>query len=357
MDTSLIVVGSSAQATEPGVRAFEFDNATSSLTPLGSFTGIANPTFLTPHPHKPWLYVASEASTGADTHGSIYALRYQTEPWAFEAINQQSSGGDGPCHVILDRTGAWVIATNYGSGSVSILPVNADGSLGVMTDHKQHHGSSVVADRQDGPHAHSAIFTPDERYVIVADLGTDQLVVYAFDAQHGILTPHEHAHAKPGAGPRHMVFHPEGNLLYVANELDNTVAAYTYDADKGTLVAGQIIDTLPANAPTSYVADIHLTSDGTHLIVSNRGHNSLAVFAIGADGALSLVAIPSCGGDWPRNFAVAPSGSAVLVANQRSGVIAVLPLGNDDVISAPASTTTVPGVSCIQWLDKLTHLP
>ena len=353
MDTSLMVVGGYAKATEPGIQAFEFDHATQVLSPQGSFSGIVNPTFLTLHPGQPWIYVVSEASTGSDGNGSVWALRYETDSWTFEAINHQSSGGAGPCHVVTDRSGAWVIVSNYGGGSVSVLPVNADGSLGAMTDHHQHHGSSAHPERQNGPHAHSAIFSPDERWVIVADLGIDQLLVYAFDGQTGTLTPHGQGEARPGAGPRHMVFHPQGNLLYVANELDNTVAAYAFDAGQGTLDARQIIDTLPADAPLSYVADIHLTADGTHLIVSNRGHNSLAVFAIGDDGALSLVAIPSCGGDWPRNFAIAPSGSAVLVANQRSGTVAALPLVDDAIVGTPASTTPVPGVSCIQWIDGL----
>ncbi len=351
MNTSLLFVGSYAEPSDPGIWAFRFDAEHNSLVPQGSVAGIHNPTFLVAHPHHPWLIVASEHGDGPGGEGSIRTLRYDTDTVAFSDINGQPSGGAGPCHVRLDSSGRWVVASNYGSGSVAVLPLGDDGMLGPMTAQQQHSGSSADADRQEGPHAHSAIFTPDERWLIVADLGIDQLVIYAFDSDHGTLTPHGHGATQPGAGPRHMIFHPSGTILYAANELDNTVAIFDYDSANGTLVARGAVSTLPPNAPTvSYVADIHITAAGTHLLVSNRGHNSIAVFEIGGDGALSLVATPSCGGDWPRNFAISPTDRAVLVANQNSGTVAVLPMGDDGHIASPAAQVTVPGACCIEWV-------
>jgi 6-phosphogluconolactonase len=348
MDTPLIWTSSYAQPGDEGVRVWTLDAAANTLMPRGGFRGIANPTFLAVHPHGPWVYVAGETHSNDNTPGTVWALRYDPDTFAVEEINHQPSDGDDACHVILDRAGKWVIVSNYSSGSVTVFPVQADGALGAASDHHQHQGTSADPERQEGPHAHCAIFSPDERYVIVADLGIDQLVVYTFDAERGTLTPHGHADAPAGAGPRHLVFHPNGTLLYAANELDSTVAVYEYDATNGTLRLRDVQTTLPPDSPESYVADIHLTASGDYLLVSNRGHNSLAVFGVEDDGGLTLLDTPSCGGDWPRNFAIAPEDHMVLVANQNSGLISILPLDGATVGSARAQIA-VPGASCVIW--------
>jgi 6-phosphogluconolactonase len=231
---------------------------------------------------------------------------------------------------------------------VGVLPILTDGALGEMTNLVQHHGSGPYVGRQEGPHAHSAIFTPDHLFAIVADLGIDELLVYAFDSQAGHLHMHTRATTRPGAGPRHMVFHPNGRYLYVANELDNTVGVYEYDAARGELHERQVIKTLPPNAPESYVADIHISPAGDRLYVSNRGHESIAIFQIEADGRLPLVAILPCGGRFPRNFALSLDSRFLLVANQHSGELVVLSAQDDTkLFGAIIARAAVSGASCV----------
>ncbi|MBX0328859.1 lactonase family protein, partial [Oscillochloris sp. ZM17-4] len=228
--------------------------------------------------------------------------------------------------------------------------------LGEPGEVRQHAGGGPNPERQEGPHAHSAIFTPDNRFLIVADLGIDRLVIYAFDAATGAITPHAEAAARPGAGPRHMAFHPSGGLLYVANELDSTVAAYRYDPAAGALEPGEVLSTLPEGAGVSYVADIHLAPDGGRLYVSNRGDNSIAVFEVGAGGALRPLAIRPCGGDWPRNFAIAPDGRHILVANQNSGDLSVMPiLAGPEAIGQPGARVEAPRAACVIFAGEVGH--
>ncbi len=347
-----VYVGSYATADQPGIYAFAFDDATGELTAYGTFTGIVNPSFLLVHPNGRWLYAVSETSQQENgTVGAVWAFRRTREAGSIEPINHQSSGGDAPCHLEIDPTGRWLLVSNYSSGSAGVLPILEDGSLGKMTDLVQHSGSGPRTDRQEGAHAHSATFTPDQRFVVVADLGIDALLVYAFDSQVGRLLVHTRTATRSGAGPRHIAFHPDGKHVFVANELDNTVAVYNYDVTSGELHEWQVIDTLPPDAPESYVADIHVSPDGKRVYVSNRGHESIAIFEVGSDGRLALIAIRPCGGRFPRNFALAPGNHFLLVANQHSGDVAVLPIQeNAEVVGAPISHTIVRGASCVHFV-------
>ncbi len=346
----LLFIGSYADADAPGIHAFRFDAATGTLTAGGSFAGITHPSFLTVHPNRRWLYAVGETSQAANgAVGTVWALRFDAASGTIEAINQRSSDGDWPCHVQLDATGSWLVASNYGTGSVAIYHVEADGALSEMIDFVQHRGSGPNATRQEGPHAHSATLTPDNRFVIVADLGLDQLVVYALDTAVGKLRPHAVVRTQPGAGPRHLAFHPNGRHVYLGNELSNTVNAFDYDTATGTLREVQTLTTVPADAPETYVADVHVAPAGDRLYISNRGHDSIAVYDIGADGRLTFVGTPSCGGKWPRNFAIAPSGRYLFVANQHTDNVAVLPVQAGGLGTAVANIE-VPKPSCVQFV-------
>lgn len=343
----LVLISGYAASDAPGVYTFTFDEATGSLDPFTSFSGITNPSYVVGHPNGKWLYAVSETAGGEG--GGVWSLEFDRAARTMQPINQQLSGGDFPCHLSLDATAKWLFVSNYGTGSASVFPIRADGSLGEATERVQHHGKGPNAQRQEGPHAHSTTLTPDNRFAIVADLGIDQLVVYALDSLTGKLRLHAQVPARAGAGPRHLTFHPTGRILYVANELANTVAVYEYDAANGALVAIQMLDTLPPGAPENTAADIHISSAGDRVYVSNRGHNSIAVFAARGDGKLERVGIVSCGGDFPRNFALAPGGQYILVANQNSGDVTVLPLRNGmQEIGASITQVSVPGASCIQ---------
>jgi 6-phosphogluconolactonase len=348
----IVYAGSYAAPEQPGIYAFTFDAATGALTAQAAFAGVANPSFIAVHPNRRWLYAVSETSMDQEgVPGAVWAVACTRAPWGFTAINQQASGGDWPCHLAIHSTGRWLLVSNYASGTVGVLPIRDDGALGELSDLARHAGRGPHPVRQQGPHAHSATFTPDERFVIVADLGLDALVLYAFDPAAGRLQPHTQVATRAGAGPRHMAFHPNGTRLYVASELDNTVAVYDYDASLGALRAGPVLDTLPPGAPENTVADIHITPAGDRLYVSNRGYDSVAVFDVAADGQLAPVAIRPCGGQWPRNFAIAPGGRFLLVANQYSDTISTLPvLEGADGLDAPVAQTPVPGASCVQFI-------
>jgi len=353
MRQSLLYVGSYASSDRPGIYAFAFDPVTGGLAELASCSGIINPSFLAVHPNQRWLYAVSETHHQHDgVPGAVWALHSAAELWSLTPINQQASGGDYPCHVVIDATGRWLVVSNYGTGSVGVLPILADGSLGELVDRVQHRGHGWHSTRQEAPHAHAAVFAPDQRFVIVTDLGTDAVLVYAFDAATGRLAAHTHASTQLGAGPRHLTFHPSGTVLYVANELDNTVVVYTYDAARGMLQERQIVATLPLGAPESTVADIHITPAGDRLYVSNRGHDSIAVFDVDTPGQLEPVAVQPCGGRCPRTFALAPDSRHLAVANQQSDEVVVFPIivAGATALGAPLSRTAIPGASCVQWM-------
>jgi 6-phosphogluconolactonase len=349
-----LYTGSYADPDAPGIRAFTFDAATGGLTPCGSYTGLAKPSFIALHPNGRWLYSVSES--GGENPGTVWALALAEDAAGqvqFTALNSQPSGGDWPCHLCFDRSGRWLFVANYGGGNGSVFPLNEDGSLGTASATVQHSGSGPNRDRQDGPHAHSTIVAPDNRFAIIADLGIDKLAIYRFDADGGALELHGWGLARPGAGPRHMAFHPTGEVLYVANELDCTVSVYRYHAENATLEEVQSLPTLPPDAPETTVADIHLAADGKRLYVSNRGHNSLAVYAVDGAGMLQSLGTASCGGNWPRNFALAPDGGYVLVANQYSSQLSVLPVQTEgEPLGVAIAQVEIDGVSCVQFASS-----
>jgi 6-phosphogluconolactonase len=349
---SFFFVSGYASVEQPGILSFSFNESTGEIRQVASYTGVNTPSFVIAHPNGKWLYAVSE--TGIDSHGvsgSVWSFRFISEPFSIQPINQQTSSGDWPCHLQLDATGSWLIATNYGTGNAALYPLQADGSLSEITDFVQHQGRGLNAARQEGPHAHSSIFTPDNRLAIIADLGIDQLVIYQFDQANGKLRPHSSVNTTPGAGPRHLVFHPNGKWLYTSNELNSTVSLYEYDSANDTFVDKQNIPTIPSDSPENIVADIHIADSGQRLYVSNRGHNSIAVYDIRPDGILTLVNILTCGGNWPRNFALSRSGQFLLVANQYSNEVCVLPIREGvEALGAPVARVAVTGASCVQFI-------
>jgi len=282
-----------------------------------------NPSFLEIHPNGKFVYAVSEAGRA----GSVTAYAIDPETGDLTFLNQQPSGGSGPCHVSIDRLGKNVLVANYGSGSASVIPIQADGNLAEPTSTVQHEGSSVNSARQKGPHAHSINVSPDNRYAYVADLGIDKIMIYKFDAEKGTLTANEppFVELKPGAGPRHFAFGPNAKYAYVINELDCTITAFDYDATSGALTPIQTIATLPSGFDGSNTcAEIRVHPHGRFLYGSNRGHDSIAVYSIDpATGKLSLVEHETEGIKTPRNFNIDPTGTFCLVANQDGGTVVV----------------------------------
>ena len=344
-------VGTYAQENAPGIFSFRFNPRTGTLIPGGTFSGIKNPSFLTVHPNGKWLYAVSETVQQSDgMPGSVHAFRIRDEnqQMRLEFINQQSTGGDSPCYLQIDRQGRWLAAANYGSGSAAIFPILPDGQLAEMADFIQHAGQGPNKDRQAGPHAHSAVFSPDNRYLIVADLGIDMLVVYTFDQETGALKQKTVMQTGPGAGPRHLVFHPNGRYLLAVNELDNSVTVYRFNTETGNLSPQQTLSSLPEGAPKNIAAEIRFSASGRQLYVSNRGHDSIAVFRVGANAHLERHAVQPCGGKWPRHFTIAPGGRYLLVANQYSNALSVLPIAPGEMgLEVARSPTSVPRPTCV----------
>lgn len=347
--TQTLHVGSYAEADKPGIFEFAFNSETGSLTERSSMSGIEAPAYLAIHPNGKWMYVTSEVSKPEGQGGAIYAVNIEGSP--MEIINSRPSGGDLPCHLAIDATARWIVVSNYGSGTASVTPILEDGSLGEMSDLARHEGSGPNAERQEGPHAHSSIFSPDNRFLIVADLGIDALMVYRFDAEAGKLSLHEQVEAESGAGPRHMAWHPQKAVLYAANELGSTIAVYDYDAAEGRLKSKQVVSTLPARMPENLVADIHVTQRGDRVFISNRRHDTIACFGIEENGTLKHIATTPCGGKWPRTFALAPGERFMVVANEHSNRVSVLPVTQDGPGEPVATAENIYRASIVQFLQ------
>ncbi len=281
-----------------------------------------NPSFVELHPSGKYLYAVSEGG-GA---GAVTA--FAIDPTGdLKRLNQQPSGGAGPCHINVDHAGRNVLVANYGSGSASVIPIRPDGSLGSPTGFVQHTGSGPNAGRQKGPHAHSVNVSPDDRFAFVADLGIDRIMIYKLDVDAGTIVANDPPFASlaPGAGPRHFAFTPDGKYAYVINELNSTMTAFAYDSATGALAEVQTVPTQPAGfAGSSYCAEVRVHPSGRFLYGSNRGHDSIVVYRVDpAHGALSFVEHETAGIKTPRNFNIDPTGAFCLVANQDGDSVVV----------------------------------
>jgi len=325
----IVFVGSYASADVPGIHVVSVDGSCSEIRLDSSFSGVDNPSFLTVHPSGGYLFAVSETGIESDgTGGAVHSFQIDRDAGELDlvALNQRSTGGDHPCHLSIDRDGRWLAVSNYGSGSAAVFAIEPDGNLGEMASSVRHRGAGPVTARQQGPHAHSAIFTPDDQFMVVADLGIDRLVVYGFDATSGALIRHDEIATAPGAGPRHIHFHPAGDHLFAVNELDNTITVYDYETGSGRLRAVQTLSTLRPGTQGSIAAAIRIDRSGSRVYVSNRGDDSVAVYEFDRGSGLTLLDISPCGGAWPRDFGLIGDGSHMLVANQHSGTVVLLPV-------------------------------
>jgi 6-phosphogluconolactonase len=353
----IFYVGTYTDHGSKGIYAYRFDSATGKSTSLGLAAESAEPSFLAIAPSGRSLYAVNEISqfNGQPT-GAVSAFAIQSKTGKLSPLNQVPSRGEGPAHIVLDRSGKYALVSNYDRGSIAVFPLLEDGRLGEATAFVQHKGSSVNPQRQEGPHAHAAVFSPDNRFVIVADLGLDQLLVYRFDRAAGTLgRDPQIVRAVPGAGPRHLVFDGAGRHLYVINEMQSTVVAYGYDATNGTLGELQIVSALPKGfARTSEAAEIDMHSSGNFLFASNRGDDSIAVFAVNAkDGRLTPVEIDSSGGKTPRNFVLDPTGAWLLAANQDSDDIAVFRVDSSTGhLTQSGEVLHVPSPVCVRFVPE-----
>ncbi len=273
--------------------------------------------------------------------GAVSAFSIDQESGKLKLLQQVASLGAGPAHISFDKTSRYVLVANYDGGNVAAFPIQDSGELGPHSAFQQEAGASVDRERQEGPHAHEILTSNDNRFALSADLGTDQLLVYRFNARTGSLTPNDPAFAKvePGSGPRHFAFAPSGKFLYLANEMASTVTVFSFDERSGTLQSKQTISTLPKSFKSlNEVAEIAVDAKGKSLYVSNRGDDSIALFKINkVDGTLSFVERVASGGKAPRHFALDPSGKWLLAANQESGNIQLFRVDAENGRLTPSS--------------------
>lgn len=323
----LVYVGTYTDHGSKGIYVYRFDSSTGKMTSLGLAAEATEPSFLAVDSSGPFLYAVNETETySGQPTGAASAFAIQPDSGKLSLLNQVSSRGTDPAHITLDRTGKYALVANYTSGSVAVFALLKDGRLGEVASFVQHKGSSVNPERQKGPHAHAIALSPDNRFAVVADLGLDQLLVYSFDAAKGTLgAKPQVVKASPGAGPRHLVFSFDSRFLYMLNEMQSSVVAYSYDAASGAMHELQTISSLPKGfSGENTAAEIELDPSGKFLFASNRGDDSIAVFAIDPrTGMLTHVETDSTGGKTPRNFAIDPTSSWLLAANQDSDKIVV----------------------------------
>jgi len=356
IDSELLYVGTyTDEGRTDGIYLVRFDTRTGALHLVSALSAGANPSFLAIHPNGGVLYAVNEVEQrDGKPSGGVTAFAIASDTGALTRINEQASEGGAPCYVSVERRGRALLVANYAGGSVAVLPIQPNGAIAPASHVEQHRGKGPNAERQEAAHAHCIMSDRSNRYALAADLGMDMVVLYRLDAAKGSLhhVAAGDARVTAGAGPRHLAFHPTLPTVYVANELNSTVTTLRLDADRATLTTLDSESTLPAGwSGTSYAADIHCAASGRVLYVSNRGHNSIAVFSVApSTGALTLVQTISTGGDWPRNFSLDPTGRWLLVANQRSGDIVVFARdGDTGRLTASGQRLAIPSPVCLRF--------
>ena len=359
-DKYLLFVGTYTDKESKGIYAYRFDAASFELTPLGVAAETANPSFLAIDPSRRFLYAVNEVQKykGASS-GSVSAFGINRQTGKLSLLNEVASRGADPCYVAFDKTGKYALVANYTGGSVAVFPVRggggADGHLGESAAFVQHAGSSVNRERQGGPHAHWIETTPDNRFAIAVDLGLDELLVYRFDARAGSLSANDPPYAKldPGAGPRHLAFHPNGKFAYVVNELQSSITAFSYDSRHGALHGLKTVSTLPKGfSGSNDAAEIQVHPSGKLLFASNRGQDSIAVFSIDINaGTLTLIDHFPTQGKTPRNFEIDPAGKFLFVANQDTNNIVIFRIDpNSGRLTPTGQTLHVPSPVCLKFM-------
>ncbi len=356
----LVYIGTYTGSGSEGIYVYKLDMSSGALHYVSKATGPRNPSFVAIDSERRNLYAIDEVSgdDGQPT-GAVSAFTIDGKTGELTFLNRQSTKSNGPCHLSVDNTGRYVLAANYKGGGVSMLPIEEGGRLGEASDYVQHHGSSVNPDRQKEPHPHSIFVDPGNRYAIVPDLGIDKIVVYKLDLTTGKLVPNDEPFTalEPGIGPRHFDFHPSRKYAYVINEIANTVTAFSYDETSGALNQLHSVSTLPDDfTEISHTADIHVSPDGRFVYGSNRGHDSIAIFAIDqSSGRITFVGHESTQGKSPRNFAIDPTGTFLLAANEDTGTIVTFRIdqgtgrlestGNVAEVSMPVCLKLIPAPS------------
>lgn len=351
---ALVFITSFKPGKDGAIEAFRLDVASGRLTPLRRAASVENSYFMTVSADQKFLYALHAKEFGSKANEGVAAFAINGRDGDLRPLNRQSTLGSASCYLHLDATGRTLLVANYTSGSVASLPVRKNGSLGKAVSRMQHTGASGAPEPQDRPHAHCIVTSPDNRFACAADLGLDQVLVYRLDAAKARLTPHDKPPGRTprGAGPRHVVFHPDGKHLYAINELGGTTTGFDYDPQTAALVERQTISTLPKDYQgKNACADVKITPNGRFLYGTNRGHDSIAGYRVGPDGQMALLAITPSQGQEPQNLAITPGGDLLLCANLAGNNVVVFRINPDTGhLSLAGPPISVPSPSCIRLL-------
>ncbi|MFB3890579.1 MAG: lactonase family protein [Phycisphaerae bacterium] len=354
--TVRMYIGTYMAPKSKGIYTLQLDLASGALTKPEMAGEAVNPSFLALHPSGKYLYAVSEVASfdGLKT-GAVSAFAIDGKTFQLRLLNQKASEGIGPCHLIVDRDGKNVLVANYSGGTLAVLPIDSGGMLLLPADIRRHKDQIEAAGKAQ-PHAHSINLDAAGKFAFAADLGLDRIFIYRYDSATGKLTPADPPAAAlpPKSGPRHFAFRPDGKFAYVINETANTVVAFAYDATAGKLTEVQSISTLPAGFKgESFTAEVQVHPSGKFLYGSNRGHDSIAVFAIDAEtGKLSSIEYKSTQGKTPRNFGIDPTGAFLVAANQGSGTLVVFRIdAATGKLTPTGSTAEIPAPVCVKFLQ------
>jgi len=319
-----ILIGTYTEPEESdseGVYVYRMDNSSGKLSYKKIVKGMPNVSFMAKHPWLELIYAVNETEEFEGEPGGGVSMLSRD----YDVLHKQSSAGEHPCYISIEQTGRFALVANYTSGRVAMLSIGADGQLLPASDVVQHVGSSVHPERQTSPHPHCIIPDPANRFAIAVDLGLDKLLVYRMDLKSGKLQIYNEVNLDACSGPRHLIFNSSGQHAYLLNELNSTLTVYRYDSDTGTFTELQIVSTLPEDfSGENYCSDLHLSSDEKYLYVSNRGHDSLVCFKVDANsGRLTYQSQIASGGQYPRIFAIDPSGRFLVAVHQKSNNVAV----------------------------------
>jgi len=350
-----VYVGTYTSGESRGIYRFRLDPATGEVSDLELAAETVNPSFLALHPDGRFLYAVSEVSSfeGEET-GAISAFRIDPDSGQLNLLNQIPSGGTGPCYLTTDSGGRFVLAANYGGGTVSSTEILPDGSLGRMLSRIQHQGSGTYPGRQGRPHAHSIRLDPSENFAVAADLGADKLFIYRVNTDTGALEPRQPPDFSMPAesGPRHLAFHPNMSVIYVINELASTISVIE-NRDFRSFREIQRVSTVPdGTTGKNWTAEVLVHPSGRFLYGSNRGHDSIAAYSINpATGRLTMIGTTPTGGKTPRNFTIDPNGRYLLAANQHSSNITVFAIDpQSGGLQDTGHRIDVPNPVCIRFL-------
>ncbi len=348
----LIFISAFAPGEKGAIHAYKMNPQTGEFKLVERTSDVEHPFFLAASPDNKFLYSihAPGKFSGKDNEFvSAFALEGRTGK--LKLLNRQSSQGTASCYLDIDKSGKAVVVANYTTGSVACLPVKEDGSLGEPETFIQHTGSSVNPQRQKEPHAHCSVISPDQKFVFAADLGLDKILAYQLNPETAELTPAAQPFVRtiPGAGPRHLTFHPDGKQMYAINELKNSITEFDYNPESGMLIEGQTISTLPEDfTGTSHCADLKFTPDGKFLYGTNRGHDSIAAYQVDDQGKLTLIEITPSLGKGPQNLAVTTDGKFLICANMPGNNVVVFQIdAKSGKLSPVGDPVEIPSPSCI----------